>query len=451
MKTKVATQASSTTVSIKPGQVLGIVVTVMAWILILHSPLIFNPGYLSHDELQWAYEATAHQGPAFINSLWGDVHAFQYRPLTFSLWMLISRQCFDHPFAFHAIVVSASALNAAMLSVVLLRAGANRRTAILVGLLFGLGPYAAYTHGWVATLADLLWVFCTLAIAQVTMSSRHRWLTCLASLALTSAALLAKESAIVIPALLFLAWIFSGRQRSWLDATFFAALPVGIYLAIRLHTILTCAPSPDSPYAWHVFVIPLNWIRYQLYPVAIDKFGSEGVRLLVPILIVWGLLIGALWRAHIRYLLAFLLFGTAALGPVLIVQSAAWYGYAFSAVTAGVIALAWPHMHRPSRFAVSLFVLVSFLHSINLIRIIHDAGEKQAHFSPAMAKAVEDAAGKQIRLSVKNEKDRWIYIRMTHDIHAFDGVKTDGLVTLVGGSDPSDYQILEDGSLKRLH
>lgn len=437
-------------IDVESGQVWRLVVAVMVCILVLHSPLIFNPGYLSHDELQWAYFATEHQGPAFINSLWGDVHAFQYRPLTFSLWMLISRLCFDHPFAFHAIVVAASALNAGMLSVVLLRAGANRRSAMLGGLLFGLGPYAAYTHGWVATLADLLWVFCTLAIALIVMKARQRWLIWLAPFILTAIALLAKESAIVIPALLLLAWLFSARQRSWLEAALSAAMPVVAYLAIRLQTILTGAPSSDSPYSWHLSVIPLNWIKYQLYPIAIDKFGSEGVRVLVPILLVWGLLLLALWRAHVRYVLAFLLFGTAALGPVLIVQSAAWYGYAFSAATAGVIALAWPSMNRWSRLAVSLFAVLGFLHSINLMRIIHDAGEKQSRFSPALAKAVKDAGGREVHLSVKNEKDRWIYIRMTHDIHGYAGVKMDGLVKLVEDNDPPDYQVLEDGSLKRL-
>jgi hypothetical protein len=450
MKMNTAMQAHSTTVDIKSDQVWRLVVAVMACILILHSPLIFNPGYLSHDELQWAYFATEHQGPAFINGLWGDVHAFQYRPLTFSLWMLISRHCFDHPFVFHAIVVAASALNAGMLSAVLLRAGAHRRIAMLGGLLFGLGPYAAYTHGWVATIADLLWVFCTLAIALIIMKAKHRRLRWPASLVLTAVALLAKESAIVIPALLLLAWLFSARQRTWLEAALSAAVPVAVYLAVRLHTILTGAPAPDSPYNWHLSVIPLNWIKYQLYPIAIDKFSSEGVRVLVPILLVWGLLMLALWRAHVRYVLAFVLFGTVALGPVLIVQSAAWYGYAFSAATAGVIALAWPHMNRWSHLAVSLFALLGFLHSINLMRIIHDAGEKQSRFSPALAQAVKDAGGREVLLSVKNEKDRWIYIRMTHDIHAYAGVKMDGLVKLVEDTDPSDCQILEDGSLKRL-
>jgi hypothetical protein len=421
----------------------------MTAILLLHSPLIFNPGYLSHDELQWAFQATEHKGPAFINGLWADVHAFQYRPLTFSLWMWLSRRCFDHPFVFHAIIVAISAWNASMLTLVLRKAGAASRIAVLAGLLFGLGPYATYTHGWVATLADLIWVFCALAIALITISTPRRWLVWLASFGFTCAALFAKESGVVLPALFLLAWLFDRRRRTWLDATFFAAVPVIVYLGIRLHTILSGAHG-DSPYVWHLSIVPFNWIKYQLYPIAIDKFGAAEVRALWYVVSIWCLLLLSLWKAAPRYALAFLAFGTVALGPVLIVQPAAWYGYALSAVIAAVTALSWPRMNSWGRFATSLFVALAFLHSINLMRIIHDAGEKQSRFSPALAKAVQDGKGKIITLSVENEKDRWIYIRMTHDIHAYHGVKMDGFVKLVGDNEPADYQVQANGSLKQL-
>ncbi|WP_333680257.1 hypothetical protein [Dyella sp.] len=435
--------------NVEQSQGWRLVAIVMTVILVLHSPLIFNPGYLSHDELQWAFQATEHKGPAFINGLWADVQAFQYRPLTFSLWMWLSRRCFDHPFLFHAIIVAVSAWNASMLALVLRKAGASGRTAVLAGLLFGLGPYATYTHGWVATLADLIWVFCTLAIALITISTPRRWPVWLASFGLTCTALLAKESGVVLPALFLLAWLFDRRRPVWLDATFFAAVPVIVYLGIRLHTLLTGAPA-DSPYAWHLSTIPLNWIKYQLYPIAIDKFGAAEVRTLWYVVLIWCLLLLSLWKAAPRYALAFLAFGTAALGPVLIVQPAAWYGYALSAVIAAVTALSWPRMHRWGRFATALFVALALLHSINLMRVIHDAGEKQSRFSPALAQAVQDGKGKAITLSVENEKDRWIYIRMTHDIHAYHGVKMDGFVKLVGSEEPADYQVQADGSLKPL-
>ena len=48
-------------------------------VMALQWPLVANPGYFSHDELQWAVHATG----AAVD--WADIGAFQYRPLTFSL------------------------------------------------------------------------------------------------------------------------------------------------------------------------------------------------------------------------------------------------------------------------------------------------------------------------------------------------------------------------------
>lgn len=213
------------------------------------------------------------------------------------------------------------------------------------GLLFGLGPYAAYTHGWVATIADLIWVGCALLIGLLLVRRVSRWAVCLASFVLTSVALVSKESAVVIPALLTLGWLFSRWERRWIEATVAATIPVAIYLFVRLHVILHGASS-GSPYIWHLSLIPKNWIKYQLYPLAIDKFGVAQVRKLVFIVLAWCLLLFSLWRAGKRYFLAYLLVGTAALGPVLIIQPASWYGYGLSAATAGAIALAWPTMKR---------------------------------------------------------------------------------------------------------
>ena len=64
----------------------GIAACVLLAALILQLPLILNPGYFSHDELQWAALANAS-----TPSPWLETSAFQYRPLTFSLWMALSR------------------------------------------------------------------------------------------------------------------------------------------------------------------------------------------------------------------------------------------------------------------------------------------------------------------------------------------------------------------------
>ncbi|HET6552162.1 MAG TPA: hypothetical protein VFG49_01375 [Dyella sp.] len=424
-------------------------------VLLLQSPLIFNPGYLSHDELQWAYYATHSPGGFFGNGLWGDIHAFQYRPLTFSLWMVLSRHLFEHPYAFHAVLVMWGAINTGLLAQLLRRAGAEFHIALLGALVFALGPYASYIHGWVGTIADLIWLSCALSIGLVAMHARRAWVIVAIVSALTTVALLSKEAAIVIPVLVLLAWWFSGRQRAWGIAMFAAGAPVAIYLALRLGSILFSKATTGSIYQWSFASIPVRWLEYQLFPVLTSRlgagdflqkgFGSQQIQMAC---VGWLLLVAALWRVGWRWVAAFVLGGAAALGPVLLLGGAAnQYGYGFAAVTAGVVALAWREMPRVSRVIVAIYALFCVWHGVNIVRSTHDIGVKQSHFSPALAQAVK-ASTSIVRLRPEVEKDRWIYERLTFDIPGYQGVAIGGRVQLVSGDEASDYLITSQGDLK---
>ena len=97
----------------------------------------------------------------------------QWRPLTFNGWLLLSNALFESPRAMHSLWVLMGSTIAAGLSWLLLRMGLGWRTAVLAGLAFALNPYAAYVHGWVATLADLLWVGASLALAALLHHARQ--------------------------------------------------------------------------------------------------------------------------------------------------------------------------------------------------------------------------------------------------------------------------------------
>ena len=136
-------------------------------VLLAQLPLILNPGYFSHDELQWAVRAV--DGYAFP---WLDNDAFQYRPLTFNLWLWLSWHLFEQPQAFHAVLVAWGAGNAALLFAVGRGFGVRTWPAVVGALSFALGPYAAYVHGWVGTLADLVWVACALVLSWSVQRTR---------------------------------------------------------------------------------------------------------------------------------------------------------------------------------------------------------------------------------------------------------------------------------------
>ena len=59
-------------------------------LLALQLPLILNPGYFSHDELQWWARADVPSWSALPWIPWLDLSPLQYRPLTFNLWLVLA-------------------------------------------------------------------------------------------------------------------------------------------------------------------------------------------------------------------------------------------------------------------------------------------------------------------------------------------------------------------------
>lgn len=417
--------------------------------------LLANPGYFSHDELQWAAFAQAGPLATLDWQHFGHWRAFQFRPLTFDLWLLLSRALFATPWAMHALFVALGTAIGAGLLALLVRIRVAPWVAMIFALAFVLGPVATYTHGWVATLADLLWVGAGMLGANLALAWRTRpRALAVAIAALTGIALLAKEAAVVLPALAGLAWWLSGRRREWAIATIAAAVPVAIYLALRAGVILF-APRQGGAYAWSPLSIPMQWLTYQAYPLVPSLFEPQGALQVSrrQLLVVFTLLV-ALWavvaRAHWRAAAWGLLGGALALGPVLLLQSAGnQYAYAQSAVVAGALAVAWPRLGRGGRALVAFVLVLTLWHGANVARHMHRVGTLQATFSPALAAAVAHAGGAPVRVRLP-ERDTWVYERLTQAIPAYAGVPLGDRVVVVAPGDPAvaDYTIGEDGALQ---
>ena len=429
---------------------------VLAAALLAQVPLILNPGYFSHDELQWAAFAAQHPGWYFRDYLWSDVGSFQYRPLTFSLWLWLSDVAFARPQAFHAVFVAWGATNAAGLALLLRRFGLAPAVACAGALVFALSPYASYTHAWVGTLGDLIWVSCALGVGLVAQAGRAGWPTALACAALTSVALLSKEAGIVIPALAAMAWWWLGRPKAWGWAVLGASAPAAIYLLMRMGVLLF-SPPESSYYQWGPAFVPQRWLEYQLFPWFPKRFEminllameSGKTRFWVAVA-VWAALAWTFARLGLRWLLAFVLLGAAALGPVLILtQSSNQYGYGFAAVMAALGAAAWPRSGRAGRAVLLLAALLSCWHGINVMRQMHQVGQVQARFSPALAEAVRQQGGdRAVRLRAADPDRDWVFRRLSHDIPSYHGVAIGDRVQMVEPGAVADYVIAEDGTLQ---
>lgn len=415
--------------------------------------LALNPGYFSHDELQWA--AFGHGELASL--AWvdpRDLSQLQYRPLTFNLWLLLGNALFAHPQAFHALWVALGTANALLLCLLLGRLGLRPAFAALGALVFVLNPFSAYVHGWVGTLGDLLWVAALLCIGLLASGQgRMPWRAVLVGL-LAALALLAKESAIVVPGLCGLAWLLLPRKRHWLAATLASALPVVAYLALRMQALAE-VPA-DSAYAWRAGNIPGRLLEYHLYPFIPTLFEPQPVLAASPGRLAMAATLAVatlacLWRAHWRLAAGLLAGGTAALGPVLLLDfSAAQYGYGFGMLAAALVAAAAMRLRGlPAwRVVLALAVVMLLWHGFNVQRTMRQVGELESRFSPQLA-ALATRPGDTLRL-YPGHGYAWAYRRLSHDIPAYRGRPYVREVEIVTDGMAADHVIAADGSIHPL-
>lgn len=415
--------------------------------------LVANPGYFSHDELQWGATADVARWRDLPWVSWTDVGTFQWRPLTFNLWMLLSHASFGWPQAMHLLWVLMGSTIALALGALLLRAGATAAVARGAAVLFALGPYAAYVHGWVGTLADLLWVGCALALAHALLSLRERGAAPLAmaavAFAFTALGLLAKEAALAIPALLAVAWWLRRGQPVPLAAVVGSGLAAVAYLALRLDTLV--APAEASTYAISPGSAPRNWATYWLYPLRPTAFEATGTwfastkHLVITAALALALLAAVARRAP-RRALALLAGGSLAVAPALpLAFPANQYGYGFWAWAVGCVALAWPALGRAGRGLVVFLALVTTWHGVNVQREMQRVGQKQAVFQPALVQALAAHEG-ELRL-LKPARDEWIYRRLSHEVPAWRGAAIGDRVVWVDVAGEADFAVAEDGGL----
>jgi hypothetical protein len=330
----------------------------------------------------------------------------------------------------------------------------EERTAAIAALAFAASPFAMYVHGWVATLGDLLWVGCALAIGHVALRGRDAAVAA-AVLVLTGAALLAKEAALSIPAIAaVLAVLDLRRRRTWAIATGAGTLVAMAYLAVRYPAL--SAPRPGDAYAWSLAHGPVRWLEYQLYIAQPRVFevhnvlagrGLPGHGLVAVAGLAWAAATHAL-RGRPRLLAGWLLGGAAALGPVLVLaQGATQYGYGFAAWGAGVFALAWPGLPRAGRVAVAVFAFLAVAHGLAVAWQMHRVGRVQARFVESVLPVLAGSPG-PVRLAPAPGADGWIFQRVTHEVPTYHGQPFSPRIRLVAPDEPADYRILADGRLE---
>jgi hypothetical protein len=374
--------------------------------LVTHAVILAAPGFYSNDEWQkfdhirlhgfWDFArayGTIRPGPEF---------GYPVRPIGFmqqgiaALWMQSA------PWVSHLVGVVNHALTALTFVWVLRRAGIATATAFVAGMLFILSPLTTMATGWMAASFDQLYLlfllFAAAAIvklpAEGMSTGRAAWI-----LLATTAALLAKETAIVAPGVVlllgFLAWSANPTDFSWRPfgiAFAVVLLPIVAYLLFRLPAItVSIAGQADPAYtpdlrnapanAWRFFVFPF---RLKLVEMSVAVFRSPWQPLLAGA--VHLALVGTVYRLFgARYVLAYVAGYFLFLLPVLALPNPGTqclYGaaLAMSLAIATVLERLLANRQRGAVLLIAVAAASLFAHGLMIQRHFYDIGKCQSRF-----------------------------------------------------------------------
>jgi len=374
--------------------------------VLTHAVILAAPGFYANDEWQkfdhirlhgfWDFArayGTIRPGPEF---------GYPVRPIGFMQQGIAAQWMQSAPWVSHLVGVANHALVAVTFVWVLRRAGVASATAFVAGMLFVLSPLTTMATGWLAASFDQLYIlfllFAAAAIVKLPaegMSARRAALILLA----TTAALLAKETAIVAPGVVlllgYLAWSANPKGFSWRPfgmAFVIVLLPVVAYLLFRVPAItVSIAGHSDPAYtpdlrnvpgnAWRFFAFPF---RLKLVEMSAAVFRSPWQPLLAGA--VHLALVGAVYRSFgARYVPAYVAGYFLFLLPVMALPNPGiqcLYGAALAMSLA--IAAVWERLlanrHPGPALLIAAAAVCLFAHGLVIQRQFYDVGQCQTRF-----------------------------------------------------------------------
>jgi len=427
----------------------------LALTLATHAIVLAAPGFYSNDEWQKFDHIRLHGGWDFVRDYGalrpGPEFGFPVRPLGFlqqgfaAMWMQSA------PWASHLVGILNHALVALAFVWVLRRAGFASATAGLAGILFVISPLTALAAGWPAASFDQLYVlFLLLAAAAIVRVScdgmslpRAAWMVLA-----TTAALLAKETAIVAPGVVlliaYLNWAANPLRFSWRSfAMAFAAVvfPVVVYLLFRAPAIAVSfaghadpAYTPDSgnavDNAWHFFAFPF---RLKLVEMSAAVFRSPWQPLAATAAHL--LLIAALVRSFgARFGLAYAAGYFIFLLPVLMLPNPGVHCLYGAALTMSLaLAAVLERSLASRRLGLATLLLAGagalFAHDLAIQRHLYDVGGCQSRFLASVDTLLAQQApgivvipepGTSLRVAIRAVSAREAYVANGQPVVTFD-------------------------------
>jgi len=357
--------------------------------------LIANPGYFSHDELQkldhvgkygfWHYISS------YVVLVKGEGFGTPVRPISFFVQGVLALAMKDYPVLVHFVDVLTHGTVAVLAYSALLRFAAPRVVALGATIIFALNPMAVIAVGWPAALMDRWYVLFgtgALLYADSHVRGRSGWTAFGLIFVLTLAAILSKETAIMLPGLMLL---FVLREPSALKSWRFwsagaaMALPALTYILYRLPAILASFEGGgSSSYIASLGNISHGLLVYLAYPFLVTLTEAVNWVFVSPVLLSAALathlaIVAVLWRAAgwrvgSGYVFCYFLF----LIPVLFIPiKAAHYLYAssiFFSIALSWMALGTAWCFSPRQLFSCLALMLVLLHTFVLQGFMYRLG-----------------------------------------------------------------------------
>jgi protein O-mannosyl-transferase len=230
----------------------------------------------------------------FVSSVWKQLFPFDsgnyYRPI-FLLWSRLNYSVFaNRPLGWHATAIALHVVVTAMVFFVIRRMTGRSTAAFLTALIFGLHPIHHEVVAWVSGTTESLYAVMFLAAFLAYLRSRDHSKTLWMAISCVFYALtmLSKETAIVLPALVFShSWIFdapkdgrgmSGFGRRLSRASIWIAfyVPIAIiYLAVRDHVLSGLGHvTPNATFSIWLMTLPsvlLFYVKNWFLPVRLSE------------------------------------------------------------------------------------------------------------------------------------------------------------------------------------
>ncbi len=300
----------------------SVVIAILAFINTVNGEFVYDD--LSQIVSNGLIQSPSQWGAALTSDVWafrsaeGDVASNYWRP-TFVIWLIINYALFGvNVVGWHWTNILLHAGCVALVYLLLRALKVNRWQAGAMTLLFAVHPVHTETVAWISGSPDLIMTLPFLGAWLVVWSARERpkaWKMPVAW-GLMAIAIFAKESAVLLPVVLFVAlWITDREQsKNWQSAAQKAAVTVApffgiaaIYFVLRL--IVLGQFSQSLPWQWGPFEylltfpsILLFYLRqslfplwmgpsYPLRPVTANTIGVENFFIPLVVVILAGVLI----------------------------------------------------------------------------------------------------------------------------------------------------------------